>query len=422
MITGILGWMLLASVAIGLGLEMVRSFARWRNRREICRNRIVQYRHEIETLRKTRPPAAPQKPHLPAWQGFRQFRVIRKVREADGCHSFYLEPLDKRRLPGFAPGQFLTFSLDLPGESKPLIRCYSLSAAPRPEYYRCTIRHVAASHPNFPPGKASNFFHRSVKVGDILNAKAPRGTFQLNTDSDNPVVLIAAGVGITPVFCMLDWLVMARSQRPVHLFYGVRNSNEHIFHDPIQQLKEQYDHLRVTTFYSQPLPEDTLHRSYDVQGRVSLDRLQAALPERRTEYYMCGPTAFMQEIQSGLQSIGIPEDDLHYEAFGPSTVKKQHPNPMASPGATATAQSVHVVFQRSNQRVRWTAQSGSLLELAEHHGIDLPHSCRTGNCGTCMTALKSGSIEYTEDPIADCDAGSCLPCICVPSESIVIDA
>ena len=175
-----------------------------------------QARQQQPTQQQTDQQAAAPKPAVAlVWQGFRKFRVLRKHRECDGCHSFYLVPDDGQPLPPFVPGQFLTISLSVPNEPKPVVRCYSLSAAPRPDYYRCTIKRALppGSEPSAPPGKASNYFNEVVSDGDFLDVKPPHGSFQLNTSSQRSVVLITAGVGITPLFSMLQWLAATKSDR-----------------------------------------------------------------------------------------------------------------------------------------------------------------------------------------------------------------
>ncbi len=190
-----------------------------------------------------------------SWMGYRKFEVQRKVFEDENrsiC-SFYLVPHDKRPLPNFRPGQFLTFDLDIrpdmaerrpahrrPYETlghfvqerqqKPTVRCYSLSDCPRPHTYRVTIKRIPSPPTDHaaPPGLASNFCHDPVKEGDILNVKAPSGNFFLDVSREHPVVLIGCGVGVTPLLSMLNAIVATGSKRETWFFYGVRNGKEQI--------------------------------------------------------------------------------------------------------------------------------------------------------------------------------------------------
>src|SRR5688572_19904113 len=165
------------------------------------------------------------------WNGYRKFAVAKKARECEDVCALYLKPHDGKALPPFKPGQYLTFQLDIPGRDKPLIRCYSLSDSPHHSgYYRVTIKKekCPANRPELPPGAASSYFADTVKEGDILNVKAPAGHFCLEMSRTNPIVLIAGGVGVTPLLCMAQALAASGSKRETWFFYGVRNGQEHI--------------------------------------------------------------------------------------------------------------------------------------------------------------------------------------------------
>ena len=178
------------------------------------------------------PPAAAPARSDAAWPGWRDFRVVRREFEdaAQSQCSFYLEPVDGQPLPPFRPGQFLTFALDLdapgPGQAaRTVTHCYSLSDRPEASHYRVTIKRVPApaEHPDYAPGLSSGHFHDHVRVGDVLRVKAPSGHFHIDTDAAVPVVLVGGGIGITPMMSMLRWCVAQQPQRPVHLYYGVRD-------------------------------------------------------------------------------------------------------------------------------------------------------------------------------------------------------
>ena len=148
-----------------------------------------------------------------AWAGWREFRVARRAFEDEArtqC-SFHLEPVDGAPLPPFKPGQFLTFDLRVAdteaGEQRAITRCYSLSDRPDPAGYRVTIKRVPppADHPELPPGASSTHFHDRVHEGDVLRVRAPAGQFVIDPDASVPAVLIAGGIGITPMMSMLRW-------------------------------------------------------------------------------------------------------------------------------------------------------------------------------------------------------------------------
>ena len=172
-----------------------------------------------------------------AWSGWRDFRVATREFEDLGrtqC-SFRLEPVDGGVLPPFLPGQYLTFSLPVassePGEAvteRTVTRCYSLSDRPESSHYRITVKRVAppAQRPELPPGASSSHLHDRVQVGDVLRIKAPAGRFFIDANSELPVVLVAGGIGVTPMMSMLRWCLAEQPQRTVHLYYGVRRSSE----------------------------------------------------------------------------------------------------------------------------------------------------------------------------------------------------
>ena len=225
-----------------------------------------------------------------SWTGYRKFEVRRRVIEdpATQLCSFYLEPHDRRPLPPFKPGQFLTFQLDIDvmpllcgkcgtfiqteaqfctncgwqvpagaqskGPSKPTVRCYSLSDWHQPDHYRVTIKGIPApsARKDVPPGLASNFFHNSVQEGDIVSVMAPSGKFFLDLSTDRPVVLIGGGVGITPVLTMLNAITATGSPRETWLFYGVRNGAEHIQKDHLEHLAREHPNVQLQVCYSNP--------------------------------------------------------------------------------------------------------------------------------------------------------------------------
>ena len=192
------------------------------------------------------------------WNGNRKFEIMSKVLEVEGIHSFYLAPHDGKPLPPFLPGQYLTFELKIPGESKPVIRCYSLSDSPNyPDYYRVSIKKIPPPRddPDGQPGRSSSFFNDVLVEGDIVDAKAPSGHFHLK-QRELPTVLIGGGIGITPVLSMLNTLCEQEHKGEVWFFLGVRNSAEHFFKDHLETLDRAHENLHLRICYSNPLEED----------------------------------------------------------------------------------------------------------------------------------------------------------------------
>jgi len=364
-----------------------------------------------------------------AWAGWREFRVAQRAFEdaARSQCSFYLQPVDGQSLPPFKPGQFLTFALDVTprvsdgsATARAITRCYSLSDRPESAHYRVTIKRVPApaEHPEFAPGLSSNHFHDHVQVGDILRVKAPAGHFFIDPDPDVPVVLIGGGIGITPIMSMLRWCMAQQPQRVVHLYYGLRNSGEHAFKQALEEFAASHPALRLNVVYSRPGESDLQDRDYQHQGHVDVELLRRTLPHGRHQFYVCGPPAMMQALVPALAEWGVPVADIHYEAFGPASVKV----PGAAVAAAPTATAVEVRFQRSGRTLNWDGRDASLLDFAERHGVGVESGCRSGGCGSCETRLLEGKVQYDHAPDHDVAPGHCLLCVGRPSSPLVVDA
>ncbi|MEO6624030.1 MAG: 2Fe-2S iron-sulfur cluster-binding protein [Burkholderiaceae bacterium] len=354
-----------------------------------------------------------------SWSGVRKFRINSKRLEADDICSFYLIPHDGKPLPSFQPGQYLTFHLKPVDRDKPLVRCYSLSDGPlQRAHYRVTVKRLGAppGKPDLPPGVSSNFFHLGLNVGDIVDVKAPAGAFWLDLAGHRPVVLIAGGIGVTPVFSMLKAIIESGSKREVWFFYGVRHSGEHAFRAALDDFDVKHENVNVRVCYDSPRDDDCLGLTHQIQERVSVDLLKRTLPSNNFEFYVCGPPPMMSAITTDLIAWGVPEGDVHTEAFGPASVKK------VEKPVSAVSPQPQVTFARSGKTVDWDGGADNLLEFAEAQGLRLDSGCRAGSCGTCVTAVKSGAVAYIRDPDSKTEAGSCLICIARPKSNLVLDA
>jgi len=359
-----------------------------------------------------------------SWQGFRKFQVKRKQMEGGGICSFYLHPHDERPLPYFEPGQYLTFKLDIPGQRKQTIRCYSLSDQPLSDYFRVSIKKIPPprDNPDVPSGLGSSFFHEQVNEGDIIDVKAPSGHFFLDITKPHPVVLIGGGIGLTPVLSMLKEIITKEWRSEVWFFYGISNSAEHIMKDQLKELANLADNIKLRVCYSRPKDEDVEGEDYDIKGRVGVDLFKEVLPSSNYHYYFCGPPPMMNSLFEDLREWDVPEDHLHYEAFGPATVKKKQEADVSTGAEEKSSEGFTIKFAKSNKSGDWTAASGSILDFAEENDVDIDFGCRAGNCGTCITAVIDGEVDYLSEPGEKPEAGSCLSCVSVPKGNITIDA
>ncbi len=356
------------------------------------------------------------------WNGFRKFQIVLKVKETDLVSSFYLSPHDGKPLPPFLPGQYLTFKLNIPGNPKPVIRCYSLSDSPNhPDYYRVTIKRLLPPEGNHvPPGIGSNFFHDMLNERDIVDVKAPSGHFYLDPSNPNPVVLIGGGVGLTPVLSMLNTITErdsrgAAPKRETWFFLGVRNRSEHMMKEHLENVARSHSNVYLNVCYSQPGESDVLGKDYQHEGHISGALLKKVLPSNNFDFYICAPPKMIESLRQDLAQWGVEEKNIHYEAFNSATIKK------LTAGETGTESSIKVTFARSQKTLQWNPAAGSILAFAEENGILLESGCRAGNCGTCLTAIKRGLVSYVVEPGSKPEARSCLTCISIPKTDLTLD-
>lgn len=403
-----------------LGMLLFEAYRRQRRLADLHEEEKAVFRARLDAVRQPLAQVAAQQAQ--AWAGYRKFRLEGKVLEAESVCSFYLAPHNGRPLPPFLPGQYLTFRLAIPGQPREVTRCYSLSDSPdHTDYYRVTIKRLPPP-PNVAggrPGVASSHFHDHLQVGDFLDVKAPSGHFHLDVEHRGPAVLIGGGVGVTPVLSMLNYIASAPGNREAWFFYGVRNGREHVMKEYLREIAAQHQNIRVVVCYSDPLPEDRAGVDYDYAERVSVELLKRVLKVSNFDFYICGPPPMMETLTRDLGAWGVPENRVHFEAFGPASVKKIA---RAAQPAAADAPGAELNFTRSAKKLVWTQGAGSLLEFAEANGIHIDSGCRAGNCGTCATAVRDGEFGYLSSPGAEVEKGSCLTCIAVPKSALSIDA
>src|SRR5499425_2224306 len=352
----------------------------------------------------------------PAWPGFRQMRVANINKESDSVISFILSPIDRQTLPLFQAGQFVVLRLHLDRDKPPVLRSYSLSDLPATDHFRISVK----SELN---GIGSSFLCTRTHEGDVLDVSAPRGSFTLRS-SESPVVLLSAGVGATPVMSMLHALVAEKSQREIWWIYGARNRADHPFADESRSLLKQLSRGRGYIVYSRPAATDQLGADFDASGHVDTPLLERIGLSQGSDFYLCGPSSFLQNMRDGLRNWGVLAGSVHTEIFGslaaitPGMAQVNHtPHlPQGPPGSGPS-----VSFARSGITATWDPKFASLLELAEACDVPVRWSCRTGVCHTCMTGLIAGSVTYHPEPLEEPAPGNVLICCSQPDSDIVLD-
>lgn len=365
-------------------------------------------------------PATPPPPAPAAWRDYRPFRVRSKAFEdrARSICSFILEPADGGPVPGYQPGQFLTFRLSVAGHAAPVVRCYSLSDRPG-GIYRVSIKRVPAPDgaSAIPPGLSSNHFHDHVREGDVVDVKAPSGHFHLDPRGAGPVVLVAGGIGVTPMVSMAAACLHENAGREAWFFYGVRDGAEEAFAAPLREWAASHPTFRLHVCHSRPAAGEVEGRDYHHRGHVDIALLRRLLPLKPFDFYVCGPRAMMESLIPALLEWGVPATRVHYEAFGPASLPRLD---AAAPEPEAPVQPLSVTFARSMRQVTWTG--GSLLDLAEANGIAVESGCRAGGCGMCQTRVEDGEVEYEHSPDFDPEPGACLLCVGRPRTNLVLTA
>ncbi|MGE8151992.1 pyridoxamine 5'-phosphate oxidase family protein [Pseudomonas vancouverensis] len=345
---------------------------------------------------------------------WRPLRVSRIEAESQSIRSIYLEPADGAGLPLFQAGQHLPLRFTLDGEVH--IRTYSLSSAPSDDFLRISVKR---------DGLVSTHLHEHIRVGDLLEARAPQGHFTVAPHERRPLVLLAAGVGITPLLSMVREVVYqglrTRGIRPTWFIQSSRTLADQPFRRELDRLLEDAGGaVRVSRLISQPESEALEGEDFDLTGRIDIALLKDVLEVDdydQVDFVVCGPGSFTQALYDGLRELDVRDSRIHAETFGPSTLRRR-PDPDAvvieQPPAATT--SVPVVFQRSAKEARWQPDGGSLLELAESRGLHPEFSCRGGSCGTCKTRLVSGQVNYPQPPAEVPDEGHVLICCAIPAQ------
>jgi ferredoxin-NADP reductase len=329
--------------------------------------------------------------------------------------SICLAAPDDSPLPAAMPGQYLT--LRVPGAGSPApVRSYSLSSAPGASSYRITVKHE-------PHGTVSGYMTSRLSAGDLLDVAAPRGDFVLR-DGTGPVLLISAGVGVTPVLAMLYALAAAGSGREIWWIHAARSPREHALAGEAETLLASLPRAREQIFYSHATAAEC-RPVHAAPGHVTQEALAALAIPPDASAYICGPATFMTGVRDALAATGVDPGAIRTELFGalppvnPGVTAQQArpPHPPAGPAGTGP----QVTFARSGITAAFGSRWRSVLELADACDVPARWSCRTGVCHTCVTPVLSGQVGYRPDPLEPPADGQLLICCARPGTDLVVD-
>lgn len=326
-------------------------------------------------------------------QGFSPYHISLKQRVSDDIVNLYLKPSTPLR--PYLPGQHLVLRINNS------VRCYSISGSDPELGYRISVKRE---------GSASTQLHKQMNQGDQLLAKGPLGNYYLLPQSKpKNLVLIAMGIGITPMLAIVQSLVSQQYPWQVQVVYGRANGDAG-FDTELQQSLSKLANSSLHLVSSQPKAEETLGQDYQQQGRITANFIDSVVSETQGLFYLCGNTNFMQNISQGLLSQGVDSNNIKTEYF-----KSQ---PMSAEQNQKPA--VQVLFKNSDVRIQWQAQQGSLLDVAQQQGIDASYGCRYGACEACQVNILQGSVSYQDSDIKAA-ANKALLCCAIPNEDLVLE-
>ena len=348
-----------------------------------------------------------------AWQ---PMKVVKIERESSVISSFYLKHANNKALLPFEAGQYLTIKLQPDNQEETLIRTYTVSSAPHEAHYRVSVKREQE-------GTVSNFMHDKLQIGDVIQAKYPMGDFYIDTTEKRPAVLIAGGVGITPMISMakhvLNEAIRTRNPRSLFIFHSAKDTEKRAFHHELERIEQASGNtIRYYSFLSQPDKSDRPGKDYNGSGRLSAEVFRQVLQLDDYDFYLCGPSVFMQSIYDQLTSLGVKDKRIFAEAFGPAAISRriEESTIINSPKVDAEAEETVLKFTQSDFEQRWNKGDDVILDVAESHGLTPNFSCRNGICGACAVRVKSGSVSYRTEPSAPIPDGHALICCAVPAK------
>lgn len=341
------------------------------------------------------------------------YLVDKTVEESDQITSFYLLP-KSGTLPHFSPGQFITLQININGKIH--IRNYTVSSAPSDKHLRISVKRES-------DGCISKHLHDNLGSGGEINIKAPSGNFYIDTTQTRPAILLSAGVGITPMVSMaretLIEGIRTRHVRPLTIIGTFRKKSNRAFFNELNEISESSSGA-IRTFWTLTDAEPNLQRGrdYTIKGRISKEFLQKVLPLDDYDVYLCGPNQFMQDTYALLRNLGIADNRIHAEAFGPATLirdKLAEADKEREKNTPLIAENAIIEYSESKVEQAWTKSDGNLLTFSENHGIQPDFGCRNGQCGSCKVKILAGKVVHDENASIAITENEALLCCATPA-------
>lgn len=344
------------------------------------------------------------------WSGYRSFTIAALTPECGDVMRIEFTPTDGAALPDYLPGQHIIIRLRV-ADGSTVTRAYSLTGACAVDgrnHFAIAVRHQRSDAHE---GIVSSHFHGVAQLGDHVEIGFPSGNFTMPGRTTLPIVMAAAGIGITPFMSLLASLETTDEQTELVLIYANRNSTTHAFKRELAAYKERHPNFRVVNHYTRPTPENIRSGNFDSTERLTAAAVSDDLIRKRARVYLCGPTSMMEEMTAGLRARGMPAADIFSEVF--RSPARHVPD---------SSKNFLVTFLKSASGSKtWTAADGTLLAFGEKLGVQLSSGCRVGQCESCAVKIVSGKARHLHGAEPE-DPNTCLLCQAVPTEDMVIDA
>ncbi len=349
-----------------------------------------------------KPAAAPPPAHARP-RGFLEVPVLATFNETADIKTIRL-----RRPEGFEfeAGQFIAVRTRVDG--KDVSRCYSVSSSPDVRgYFEISVKRQ---------GVVSNALHATARPGAQLSVRSPNGAFKYPSADDRPILLIAGGVGITPLMSMLRHAVHTEPSRPATLLYSARTEADFAFRDELVALVRRHPQIRVQLACSKASSPDVY------PGRIDAELIREMVPDAaHSVCFVCGPASMIDHAKAVLAGLGVPAAQIRHEVFEAAiaaSAAREDPPPVRVSGSSR-----HQMTCKRSGATAPIAAGQTLLEAAESAGVPIESLCRAGICGTCRVRVIEGNVDCTSDALSpdELAQGFVLACVATARSGCTLD-